>query len=424
MGRNIKKKCCEKYKKKGKHCSDCPLTHKKSKNYKQLSNQTTSEVKKERKLSMQKKSKVQCIGILTSGGDCQGLNAAIRAVAKSVINSYNLEVIGILDGFRGLVENRTKHLGDNELSGILTLGGTILGTSRDKPDKMTIGGKTLDMTSQAIENFHKMHLDYLVCLGGGGTQKNALKLIKKSKDVNIITLPKTIDNDIAETDVSFGYDTAVQIAVEAIDRLHSTASSHHRVMVVEIMGHNTGWLTASAGLAGGADIVLIPEIHYSLDTVARYVIERNRRGKRFSIVAVAEGAIPKEETAKVLKDKKKKTKTKKKIKDEDPCISESVGSQLARQIQAVTRLETRLTSLGHTQRGGTPSAFDRILATKLGTKAAQLISEGTSGVMVAVKGENLVPVPLEKIAGKRKYIPLDHPILESLRELKICLGEE
>jgi len=377
-----------------------------------------------------KKSHAKCIGILTSGGDCQGLNAAIRAVAKSAINTYGIDVVGILDGFRGLVENRTRHLGDSELSGILTLGGTILGTSRDKPDKITLGDTTVDMTAQAIENYTRLHLDCLICLGGGGTQKNALKLMKKSDDIKIVTLPKTIDNDVAETDVSFGFDTAMQIAVDAIDRLHSTASSHHRVMVVEIMGHNTGWLTASAGLAGGADIILIPEIPYSLDRIASYVVERNRKGKRFSIVAVAEGAISKEDTLEREKAKKKevdnKKKTKKgenKRKNEEHWNIENVGARLTRQLQEMTGLETRLTTLGHTQRGGTPSAFDRMLATKLGTKATQLVADGVSGVMVAVKGEKLVPVPLEEVAGKRKYIPLDHPVLESLRQLKICLGE-
>ncbi|RMD58097.1 MAG: 6-phosphofructokinase [Nitrospirae bacterium] len=363
---------------------------------------------------MYKKSKVRCIGILTSGGDCQGLNAAIRGVAKAAMKTYGMEVIGILDGFRGLIENRTKRLGDDELSGILTLGGTILGTSRDKPDKFPMSGGIMDMTDHAIENCKKMHLDALVCIGGGGTQKNALKLLKKSKGLKIITLPKTIDNDVAETDVTFGFDTAVQIATEAIDRLHSTASSHHRVMVVEIMGHNTGWLAAASGLAGGADVVLIPEIPYSIDAVAKNIIERNRRGKRFSIVAAAEGAKP-------IEDEKKEKKTKKKKKSQHN--SEPIGVRLTKQIEELTGLETRLTTLGHTQRGGTPSASDRILATTLGTKAAELLAEGVSGVMVGVKGNRLVPVPLEDVAGKRKYIPLDHPIIESLRALKICLGE-
>jgi phosphofructokinase-like protein len=368
-----------------------------------------------------KKSKARCIGILTSGGDCQGLNAAIRGVAKSAIKTYGMDVIGILDGFRGLIENRIKRLSDNELSGILTLGGTILGTSRDKPDKFPIGNEMMDMTAQAVENYKKMHLDCLVCLGGGGTQKNALKLMKKSDDIHVVTLPKTIDNDVAETDVTFGFDTAVQIAVDAMDRLHSTASSHHRVMVLEIMGHNTGWLSAAAGLAGGADVVLIPEIPYSIDVVAHDLIERNRKGKRFSIVAVAEGASQREESDK--SDKKNKKTKKEGKKNKDAVCDESVGVRLTREIEEMTGLETRLTALGHTQRGGTPSASDRILATKLGTKTTELIAEGIYGVMVGVKGEKLVPVPLEKVAGNRKQIPLDHPILESLRQLKISLGE-
>lgn len=367
---------------------------------------------------MFKKSKARCIGILTSGGDCQGLNAAIRGVAKTAMKTYGMDVIGILDGFRGLIENRTKRLSDDELSGILTLGGTILGTSRDKPEKFPIGEEIMDMTAQAVENYKKMHLDCLVCLGGGGTQKNALKLMKKSDDIHVVTLPKTIDNDVAETDVTFGYDTAVQIAVDAMDRLHSTASSHHRVMVLEIMGHNTGWLAASSGLAGGADVVLIPEIPYSIDVVAHDLIERNRKGKRFSIVAVAEGAKPRED-----KDDKKAKKETKKSKNKSSLCTESIGMRLTQQIEEMTGLETRLTALGHTQRGGTPSASDRILATKLGTKATELIAEGVYGVMVGVKGEKLVPVPLEKVAGNRKNIPLDHPILESLRQLRISLGE-
>jgi 6-phosphofructokinase 1 len=372
------------------------------------------------RMSIIKSSRTKCIGILTSGGDCQGLNAAIRGVAKSAIKTFGIDVIGIKDGFRGLIENRTMRLDDDALSGILTLGGTILGTSRDKPDKFPIGDGIMDMTTQAIENCKKMHLDGLICIGGGGTQKNALKLLNKTNDIQIITLPKTIDNDVAGTDVTFGFDTAVQIAVEAIDRVHSTASSHHRVMVVEIMGHNTGWLTAAAGLAGGADVVLIPEIPYSIETVSKDIIERHRKGKRFSIVAVAEGARSAEEIKELDKKEKKKKDDQ---KDKEKQCEESTGMRLARQIEKLTGLETRLTTLGHTQRGGSPSSYDRILATMLGTKAAQLISEGVSGVMIGVKGEKLKPVPLEEVAGKRKNIPLDHPILESLRMLKISLGE-
>jgi len=380
-----------------------------------------------------------CIGILTSGGDCQGLNAAIRGVAKAAIG-YGMDVIGIMDGFRGLIENRTHRLDDDELSGILTLGGTILGTSRDKPDKFQVGDKILDMTGQAVENYRRLHLDCLVCLGGGGTQKNALKLVKRSDDVRVITLPKTIDNDVAETEVTFGFDTAVQIATEAIDRLHSTASSHHRVMVLEVMGHNTGWLAAAAGLAGGADVVLLPEIPYSPDVVVQHLIQRRRKGKKFSIVVIAEGALTTTETATVnaqrmareeakLKSGKggKKSKKGKGAKGYDgiPGIdSKPAGVKLARTIEEHTGLQSRLTTLGHVQRGGTPSAFDRILASKLGTKTAELIADGQHGVMVAVKGDTLVTVPLEQVAGKRKPVAADHPMLQSLRALSICLGEE
>ncbi len=343
------------------------------------------------------------IGILTAGGDCQGLNAAIRGVAKSAINQYGMEVIGFLDGFRGLAENRYERLDDTALSGILTLGGTILGTSRDKPHKMAIGDKVIDTIAQAEENYHKLHLDALVCIGGGGTQKNAMRLLKKT-DMNIITLPKTIDNDVWGTDLCFGYDTAVEIATEAIDRLHSTASSHHRVMVVEVMGHNTGWLTAASGLAGGADVVVIPEIPYDINVIKKALIGRNRKGKRFSIVAVAEGARPIDETE-IATDSE-----------------DSAAVHLTHRLAELTGLETRLTSLGHVMRGGSPSAADRILATNLGTKAVDLIVEGKSGVMVADQGGYAVPVPLEEIAGNRRIIPDDHPLLDSLKNLGICLG--
>jgi 6-phosphofructokinase 1 len=388
---------------------------------------------------MAKRKGPTCIGILTSGGDCQGLNAAIRAVAKAAISRSQSDVLGILDGFRGLVENRSRRLADDELSGILTRGGTILGTSRDKPDKFPVGDQVMDMTLQAVENYHRMHLDYLVCLGGGGTQKNALRLIRRASDLRVLTLPKTIDNDVAGTDVSFGFDTAVQIATEAIDRVHSTASSHQRVMVVEIMGHRTGWLAASAGLAGGADVILIPEIPYDIDVVVDSLVQRSKRGKKFSIIAVAEGATSRTKGGKEAKsaDKNKAAAEKKKAAASDGAepakrsrheipehmMGEPVGVRIAREIQQRTGLQTRLTTLGHTQRGGTPSAFDRILATKLGTRAAELMEEGAHGVMVAVRGEELVSVPLEEVAGKRKCIPLDHSILRSLRDLRICLGD-
>ncbi|HQX76383.1 MAG TPA: ATP-dependent 6-phosphofructokinase, partial [Thermoflexales bacterium] len=229
------------------------------------------------------------IGVLTSGGDSPGLNAAIRGVGKAAQNVFGWSVIGFENGFRGLMENRQIMLDSKALSGILTQGGTILGTSRDKPHKMPVGGKLMDMTDAIVETYHKNQLHCLVCLGGGGTAKNAYRLSQKG--INVITLPKTIDNDIYGTDISFGFDTALGIATDAIDRLHSTAHSHHRIIVVETMGHNTGWLALGAGIAGGADVILIPEIPYHIDSVAEAIHERSRTGRRFSIVAVSEGAM-------------------------------------------------------------------------------------------------------------------------------------
>jgi 6-phosphofructokinase 1 len=374
------------------------------------------------------KNKLQSIGILTSGGDCQGLNAAIRGVAKTAMKAYGLDVVGIRDGFRGLVENRSARLVDDDLSGILTLGGTILGTSRDKPNKMPFGGRTVDMTNQAVENYHSLHLDALICIGGGGTQKNANHLVQSS-DMKIVTLPKTIDNDVFGTEVCFGFDTAVQIAVDAIDRIHSTALSHQRVMLVEVMGHNTGWLATAAGLAGGADVVLMPEIAYSLDSVVDAIVERKRRGKRFSIVVVAEGSFSQKEARRREKAKQQKKDGKAEKKEtgrqarEDTRPVETATQRLARDIQERTGLETRLTTLGHVMRGGTPTSADRNLATLLGSEAARLLAEGKAGVMVGRQGERAVPVKLAEVAGRRRVVPLDHPWIETLRRLDICLGD-
>src|ERR1035437_604068 len=244
------------------------------------------------------------IGILTSGGDSPGLNAAIRGIGKALLGRYGMKVMGFRDGFRGMMENRTQLLDSAALSGIITLGGTILGTSRDKPYAMPVAGKMRDMTDVIVDNYRKHHLDALVCLGGGGTQKNAYHLMKQG--LNVITLPKTIDNDVAMTDVSFGYDTALGIATEAIDRLHSTAHSHHRIIVLELMGNKAGWLALGAGIAGGADVILIPEIPYDVKQVAAAIMRRSHSGQGFSIVAVAEGAISREVAAKLAEDGKSK----------------------------------------------------------------------------------------------------------------------
>lgn len=367
------------------------------------------------------------IGILTSGGDTPGLNAAIRGIGKTAAND-GMQVIGFKDGFRGMMENRSVRLDNGMLSGILTLGGTILGTSRDKPHKMPMGGKIVDMTDVIVENYYKNHLDVLVCLGGGGTLKNAYRLAQKG--INVITLPKTIDNDIVGTDMTFGFDTALGIAVDAIDRLHSTASSHHRIIFVEIMGHRVGWLALGAGLAGGADAILLPEIPYTIDKLAESILERVNRGKRFSIVAVAEGAITKTGADIIAKVEQKlegtegeeREKIKKELKELDAKYRGST-MQMVEELQKITGLETRLTILGHLQRGGTPSAADRLLATKLGTKAVEFIKEEQFGVMVAVKGRQCAAVPMSEAAGKINYVPQDHPMVLSARSVGTSFGD-
>lgn len=383
------------------------------------------------------------IGILTAGGDCPGLNAGIRAVGKAA-QRRNMGVIGFLDGFRGLVENRTVRLDDAALSGILATGGTILGTSRDKPHRIPVARVgEVDMRPMAVEHYHANHLDCLVCLGGDGTMKNAYRLAREG--LRIVALPKTIDNDVPCTDTTFGFDTALTIATEAIDRLHTTADSHHRVMVVEIMGHASGWLALGAGLAGGADVILIPEIPYSVDAVAEAILFRERRGKRFSIVAVAEGARPlgavapaeavasaeAEEPADAEVAAAEDADDGGSAGAPDPTDDEAPGglmvpswaARLAHELQTRTGIEARFTSLGHVQRGGSPTAADRLLATRLGTTSVEYIDQGLGNVMVAVKGDRCQPVALKKVAGRRKLLPVDHPWIASARALGTNLGD-
>jgi 6-phosphofructokinase 1 len=377
------------------------------------------------------------IGILTAGGDSPGLNAAIRGVGKTAIGSHDMHVVGFRDGFRGLMENRSVELDKSQLSGILTVGGTILGTSRDKPHRMLVGGQTMDMTDVIVENYEGHHLDALVCLGGGGTQKNAYRLHQKG--LNVVTLPKTIDNDVWGTDATFGFDTALGIATEAIDRLHSTAHSHHRIIVVEVMGHNTGWLALGAGIAGGADVILIPEVPYDIEAVAESIRQRQRRGSSFSIVAVSEGAIPAEraqalEAAEAELVAAKKTRKGGRGSDKDIRAAreriEDIHGHLGQATLALsealeerTKLESRVTILGHLQRGGTPSAADRLLATRLGAAAADAVEDGTFGVMIAARGEEAVPIPLEDVVGRRKSVPLDHPWVQTARRIGVSLGD-
>ncbi|MCU0478760.1 MAG: 6-phosphofructokinase [Chloroflexi bacterium] len=369
------------------------------------------------------------VGILTAGGDSPGLNAAIRGFGKAAISTYGMEVVGFRDGFRGLAEDKRVRLDKRTLSGILTIGGTILGTSRDKPHKMLVDGEIRDMTEAIVATYRKAGLDALVCLGGGGTQKSALRLAKAG--LNVVTLPKTIDNDVAKTDATFGFATALEIATEAIDRLHSTAHSHHRIIVAEVMGHRAGWLTLGAGLAGGADVILIPEIPYRVASVATAIRRRNRRGTNFSIVAVAEGARNVED-AKALAAAEARAERAK-----DPAERETANAEialletqhigntlrLAHQLEQLTGLESRVSILGYIQRGGTPSPVDRLLATRLGSAAADLVQAGTFGVMVAARGHGTEAVPLEEVAGKRRVVPLDSDWVATARHVGTCLGD-
>lgn len=369
------------------------------------------------------------IGILTAGGDAPGLNAVIRGFGKTAMGHYGWEMIGFRDGIKGLVENRTVKLDRGALSGILTVGGTILGTSRDKVQKYSVDGEPKDMVPTVVENYRQDGLDALIMLGGGGTAKNAKRL--SDAGLNVMVLPKTIDNDIAGTDVSFGFATAMEIATEAIDRLHSTAHSHHRIILAELMGHRAGWLTLGAGIAGGADIILIPEIPYNVDSIVKTIKTRSARGSTFSVVAVAEGArevadAADYEAARLLVDSARSPEERRAAKAH---LANVVDSQrehtfkLARELEAATGLESRVTILGYVQRGGTPCAADRLLGTRLGAAAADLVADGQFGVLVAARGDGTEPVPLSQVAGKIKLVPPDHDWVVSARKVGTGLGD-
>jgi 6-phosphofructokinase len=376
-----------------------------------------------------KKKPVKRIGILTAGGDSPGLNAAIRAVGKAAIGQFGWEVIGFRDGFLGLAQNRWIRFDKRTLSGILTVGGTVLGTSRDKPHRMEISGRMRDMTTAIAANCRRLQLDALVCIGGGGTHKNALRLVEKG--LNIITLPKTIDNDVALTDATIGFDTALGIAPEALDRLHSTAHSHHRIIIAEIMGHRAGWLALGAGIAGGADVILIPEIPYDAGKVAAAIRRRQRSGTNFSIIAVAEGAKSKPDAVAFAMAEKHRSEAKDEAEREHAKAElaaletrhEGNTLRLSAQLEELTQLESRVTILGYVQRGGTPSGADRLLATRLGTACAGFIHEGIFGVMVAARGNGVKAVPIADVAGRLKTIPLDHQWIEAARRVGTCLGD-
>ncbi|MDF1487532.1 6-phosphofructokinase [Tessaracoccus caeni] len=369
------------------------------------------------------------VGILTAGGDSPGLNAAIRGFGKAAIGEHGMELIGFREGLKGLVEDRWEVMDSTKLSGILTIGGTILGTSRDKPHKMLVDGEVRDMTPVILENVERNGLDALVCIGGGGTAKNAQRLAKAG--LNVIHLPKTIDNDIAHTDTSFGFSTALGIATEAVDRLHSTAHSHHRVILVEIMGHKAGWLALGSGIAGGADIILIPEIPYSIDSVAESVRRRADGGSKFSVIAIAEGARSVEdaanlEAARALVDVAKTPEQNAAAKQHLAAVEAAHRDnafKLAAALEGATGLESRVTILGYVQRGGTPDANDRLLGTLLGSAGADLVAEGTFGITVASQAGKAVPVPLADVAGNLKAVPVDHEWVRAARQVGTGLGD-
>lgn len=354
------------------------------------------------------------IGMLTSGGDCQALNTAMRGVAKTMFNSgQDVEIYGFLDGYKGLIYGNFRIMQSSDFSGILTKGGTILGTSRTpfklirEPDE-----NGLDKVEAMKQTYHKLKLDCLVILGGNGTHKTANLL--REEGLNVVTLPKTIDNDLWGTDMTFGFQSAVNIATDAIDCIHTTASSHGRVFIVEVMGHKVGWLTLNAGMAGGADIILIPEIPYDIDKVVEAIKSRNARGSRFTILAVAEGAISKKDAQLSKKEYKEKLKNYK---------YPSVSYEIAEMIQQKTGNEVRVTVPGHMQRGGSPCPYDRVFASRLGSEAGKLILKGEYGFMVGIRNREIVKVPLEEVAGKLKMVSPDASIIREAKMLGISFGD-
>ena len=355
------------------------------------------------------------IALITSGGDCQGLNAAIRGVGKSLFQRMdNVEIYGMYDGYRGLIEGDYKYMEPQDLSGILTEGGTILGTSRQNyvPGKDIVDDKGNSVIPSMLQTYNRLNLDCLVIMGGNGTQKSA-KLIADA-GMNVITLPKTIDNDIWGTDTTFGFQSAVDIATNVIDYIHSTASSHSRIFVVELMGRDAGWLTLNAGIGSGADVILIPEIPYDLNKVADLIEERNRQGKRYSIIACAEGAVSVDDVKLDEEASRRKRENSR---------HSTVSYEIADRLEKLTGKEARVTVPGHYQRGGPPCPYDRVLATQFGVAAADLIINKQYGRMVAVQGGQIVSIPLEDAASKTKFLPVDHPMIQVARKMGISLGD-
>ena len=354
------------------------------------------------------------IGMLTSGGDCQALNAAMRGVVKGLSNNLkDLEVYGFFDGYKGLIYGNYRLLTAADFSGILTKGGTILGTSRQPFKQMRVpDANGLDKVEAMKHTYHKLNLDCLVILGGNGTQKTANLL--REEGLNVIHLPKTIDNDIYGTDVTFGFQSAINIATDAIDCIHTTAASPNRIFIVEVMGHKVGWLTLYAGIAGGADIILIPEIPYNLDKVIEAIEKRSQAGKGFTILAVAEGAISQEDAKLSKKEYKEKQK-----KSKYPSVSYELAARLGERLGN----EVRVTVPGHMQRGGSPCPYDRVLCTQLGAAAAKLILADDYGYMVGMVNGKTQKVPLKDVAGKLKMVEPDSQIIEEAKEIGISFGD-
>ena len=360
--------------------------------------------------------KLKRIGILTGGGDCPGLNAVIRSIAKPAMSYYNATVIGIIDGYEGLVEGRHRERTPMDVLGIINQGGTILGTSnKGDPFHFPMGERNniriVDASQQVVDHYRNLKLDALVTIGGDGTQIIAHKLAEMG--LNVMGIPKTIDNDLDATEVTFGHDSARAVATEAIDRLQTTASAHHRVMVMETMGRYAGWLALGAGLAGGADIILIPEIPFSWDAIFESVLKRSK-GAKFSIVCVAEGAKPSGGGVSVRELDKKRT---------DPVRLGGIGELVSKRIEDETGLETRVTVLGHVQRGGSPTAFDRILATRFGTVALQAMSNGQFDVMTSLRQNTVITVPLADAVGRQRLVPPDSQLIFAAKAVGTCLGD-
>ncbi len=361
--------------------------------------------------------KTRKIAILTGGGDCPGMNAVVRAVAKKAILDYGMEVIGFEDGFEGVIRNRYRKLSFEDVSGIITLGGTLLGTSNTAdPYRYAVkkGGEIefADVSKESIANIENLGVDCLFCIGGDGTLAIASRLFRDG--IPAVGVPKTIDNDVIGTDITFGFDTAVTVATESIDRIHTTAQSHHRAMLVEVMGRNAGWIALHSGVASGGDIILIPEIPFDINVVAKKISERNQKGKRFTIIVVSEGAKP--AGGKVVVQG---------IEKENPYSVRlgGIGNALCPQIEELTGVTARAVVLGHLQRSGVPTPFDRVLATRLGAKAVDFIVDGTFGQMVGVRGNELVPFPLAEVAKGQRNVPVDSPLISAARSVGTCFGD-